>query len=135
MTTRRNFLKSLGAFAALSFIPPVKESIARAPDWAKRVVVYRAQDPLPAGNHTFTAYSGSMGLYLAGVTCVGGETLFEVPYSELMLDPKIKLNDGIRLSYKDTFGMCFADRKVFEELQRGRCVFEEPLRRRDKSLR
>lgn len=127
MTTRRSFLQSLGAFAALVFIPPVKESIARAPAWAKRVVVYRAQDPLPAGTHTFTAFSGSKGLYVAGVVALGGETLFEVPYFDLILNPRLKLNEGITVSYADTLKLDFSNRMDLEELQRGRCVFEEPM--------
>ena len=76
---RRGFLQFVGAFAAGAAIPFVvaPEKIARAPAWAKHVRVYRTA-PLAAGIYTFSA-SSPKGLFVAGVTASGGETLVEIP--------------------------------------------------------
>lgn len=122
MTNRRSFLKSLGAFAALAFIPPVRESIARAPSWAKRVIVFQTNSPLPPGNHTFTAYSGEKGLYIGGVKAVGGETLFEIPYVEVLSNPRLKTDGPIVIEWSGLTPIDCTDARTVDNFRRGQSV-------------
>jgi len=125
MTSCRSFLKSLGAFTALAFIPPVKESIARAPEWAKRVIVFQTDVPLPPGAHTFTAYAGEKGLYVSGVKAVGGETLFEVPYAEVLSNPRLKTDGPITIEWSGETPLDCTDARTVDNFRRGVAVCEK----------
>jgi hypothetical protein len=118
---RRNFLTFLGAVAAGAALPPslVCETIARAPtplpSWAKEVLRFSCE-PLATGHHTFSAWAKkggeSWGLYIAGVTAKGGETILEVPrpgYMEGLIelsDPKV-VKDGIQLDFESSGALQF----------------------------
>lgn len=89
---RRGFLQCLGVFAACAMVPAVGQRIIRAPAWWNGpVTVYRSSVPLEAGNYTFTALAGDLGMYFGGVTATGGEYLFEIPGERPMTDARLKL--------------------------------------------
>lgn len=104
---RRAFLKCLGAAAAMAALPSALAGakIARAPAWAKEVMLFECP-PLAPGHYTFTAqawrrsvsYLGTpiaeyLGFCVGAVNASGGETLFEIPIGEgeVFKDPRIKL--------------------------------------------
>lgn len=124
---RRNFLQCLGAFAASTFLPSCSENIIRAPSWAKQVTVFRTAKPLKAGNYTFTSYAGDLGVYIAGVKAMGGETLFEVPSmkdNRPFDNPRLKLG-GITVSFTETPPpIDFTDARTRDNMIRGDSVEE-----------
>lgn len=88
MTTRREFLKLLGAAATLAAVPAIARGrlIAEAPYCTGRTVLLECA-PLEAGRrYTFTAQSFVArqwrGLFVAGITAKGGETAIRVPVGE-----------------------------------------------------
>ena len=120
---RRNFLQCLGAFAAAAFIPSIGECIIRAPAWAKSVTVYRAAAPLAAGNYTFTAYAGDLGIYVGGFKAAGGETLFEIPQvSHPMENQRIKLGGIFAPAPTKEHPTDFCDARTRDNLLRGDTV-------------
>jgi len=124
MMNRRGFLTFLGAAVAGAALPMslLGEKIARAPAWAKQVLRFSC-GPLAAGHYTFSAWAKKQGepwgLYVAGVTATGGETIFEIPLAVAdgdvldLSDQKIVVN-GIQLEIGDRRTINFAPGSIPE---------------------
>lgn len=88
MTTRREFLKFLGAAATLAAVPAIARGrmVAEAPYCTGRTILLECA-PLEAGQHyTFTARSFLAGewrgLFVTEITAKGGETAIRVPVGD-----------------------------------------------------
>ena len=101
MTRRAFLIAAVGVFAAGALPAAIAgRRTVRAPAWWKGPVLLFTCDPLPPGNHTFSAGS-EYGVCVSAVIAVGGETAFEVPWgcNAALVNPL--LSDGIYFNIKD----------------------------------